>query len=128
MRNKGKSIYARVIIRFYGREKITKETVKIIIKSACRCNNQTKFTKCITKGKLVHFRSTIETNRGRTRRIQFVIHTFVKNAFCFNLHKNFAVKLHVSISDLHWAFRIHQAFWSIIFNVSDTNYRHLLLS
>ena len=33
LRNKRKSIFARVIIRYYGSKKITKETGKIIVES-----------------------------------------------------------------------------------------------
>ena len=103
LRNKRKSILARVIIRYYKWKKITKETSRIIIKSTYRGNNQTKFRKCITRGKLVHFRSTIDTSGSRTRRIQFIIFIFVKKIFCL---KNVVVKLHVSMLGLCWAFRI----------------------
>ena len=87
LRNKRKSIFARVIIRYYGSKKITKETGKIIVESTYKRNNRTKFRKRITRGKLVHFRSIIDTSRSKTRRIQFIIFTFVKKGFYFNLSK-----------------------------------------
>ena len=87
LRSKRKSIFARVIITNSRWKKITKETEKIIIKSTYRWNNQTKFRKWITRGELVHFRSTIDTSRSITRRIQFIILNFIKNVLCFNLRK-----------------------------------------
>ena len=87
LRNKRKSIIAREIIRYYRWKKMTKETSKIIIKILYRWNNWTKFRKCITREKLVHFRSTTDTSRSRTRRIQFITFIFVKKFFCFNLRK-----------------------------------------
>ena len=86
LRNKRKSIFAIVIFRYYGWKKIIKATGKIIIKCTYCWNNRTKFRKCITTGKLVHFRSTIDTSKSRTK-IQFIIYIFVKKRFCFNLHK-----------------------------------------
>ena len=56
LRNKRKSIFARVIIRYYGWKKITNETGKNIIKSTYRWKNRAKFRKCGTKGKSAHFR------------------------------------------------------------------------
>ena len=35
----------------------------------------------------MHFTSTIDTSRSRTRRIQFIILNFIKKFFCFNLQK-----------------------------------------
>ena len=87
LRNKRKTIFAGVIIRYYKWKKITKETSQIIIKSTYRWNNWTKFRKCITRGKHVHFRSTIDTSRSRTRKIQFIIFIFVKKFFCFSLRR-----------------------------------------
>ena len=80
-----KSIFATVIIRYYRWKKITKETSKVITKSTYRGNNQMEFRKCITRGILVHFRSTIDTSRSKTRRIQFIIFIFIKKAFLFQL-------------------------------------------
>ena len=85
LRNKRKSNFARVIIRYYRWKKTTKKTGKNIIKSTYRWNNQMKFTKCIPRGKIVHFRSTIDTTRSRTRRIQFIIFNFIKKIFLFQL-------------------------------------------
>ena len=62
MRNKRKSIFARVIIRHSGWKKIAKKTGKIIVKKAYRWINWRKFRKSITTGKFVHFRSTIDTS------------------------------------------------------------------
>ena len=50
---------------------------KIMIKSAYRLNNCTKFRKWITRGKFLHFRSTIDTSSSRTR-IEFITFIFVK--------------------------------------------------
>ena len=85
LRNKRKSIFAIVIIRKERWEKITKETGKIMIKSTYRRNNPTRFRKLITRGELVHFRSSIDTSRSRTRRIQFIIFNFIKKIFLFQL-------------------------------------------
>ena len=85
LRNKRKSILARVIIRKERWEKITKETGKIMIKSTYRRNNPTRFRKLINRGELVHFRRTIDTSRSRTRRIQFIIFNFIKKVFLFQL-------------------------------------------
>ena len=82
LRNKRKSIFSRVIIRW---EKITTETGKIIIESTYRWNNRTKFRKWITKGEFVHFRSTIDTRRNRIRRIEFIIFNLIKKDFLFRL-------------------------------------------
>ena len=87
LRNKRKSIFERVIIRYHEWKKITKETDKIMIKNTYRWNNRMKFSKFITRGKFVLFRSTIDTNRSRIRRIQFVIFIFVKKVFCCNFSK-----------------------------------------
>ena len=81
LRKKRKSIFARVIIKNLKWKKITKETGKIITRSTYRWNNWTKFRKWITGGEFVHFRSTIDTSRNRTRRIQFIIFNFVKNVY-----------------------------------------------
>ena len=86
LRNKRKSIFARVIIRYYGWKKITKETGKVIIKITYRWNNRTKFRKWITWGKFVQFMSTTDTSRSRTRRMEFIVFIFVKKV-CFNLRK-----------------------------------------
>ena len=77
MRNKRKSICAKVIIRNEKWKKITKETNKIITKITYRWNNQMTFRKWITRGEFVHFRSTIDTGRSRTRRIQLIIFNYV---------------------------------------------------
>ena len=107
LRKKRKSIFLRVIIRYYRWKKITKEMNKIIIKSTYRGNNRTKFKKCITRGKLVHFRSTIDASGSRTRRMQFIIIIFVKKVFFVSTYvKNLVVKLHVPRLGLRWAFRI----------------------
>ena len=98
LRNKRKSIFARVIIRNKRLKKITKETVKIIIKSTYRWNNRTKFRKWITKGEFVHFMSTIDASRRRTRRIQFIIFNFVKKSFCFKGGEPEGYSLSYSIS------------------------------
>ena len=60
---------------------------KIIIISTYRWKNRTKFRKLITRGEFVRFRSTIDTSRSRTRRIQFMIFNFFKKIFCFNFRK-----------------------------------------
>ena len=97
LRNKRESIFVRVIIRNQRCKKITKETGKIVIKSTYRLNNRTKFRKWITRAEFVRFRSTIDTSRGRTRRIQFIIFNFIKKAFLFQLtEKNVVLKLRVS--------------------------------
>ena len=107
LRNKTKSVFARVIVRYYVWKKNTKETGKIMIKSTYRWNNWTRFRKCITRGKVVHFRSTINTSRSRTRRIQFIIFIFVKKSFFVSAYvKNVVVKLHISRLGLRWVFRI----------------------
>ena len=95
LRNNWKSIFARVIIRYYGWKKITKEMGKIIIKNTYRWNNRTKFSKCITRGKHVHFRSTIDTSRrpeGYNLSYSFLLKIFFVTTYV----KNFVVKLHVS--------------------------------
>ena len=56
-----------------------------IIKSTCTWKNWTKFRKRITRRKFVHFKSTIDTSRSRTRRIQFIIFIFIKKVFLFQL-------------------------------------------
>ena len=106
LRNKRTSIFARVIIRYYRWKKITKETSKNIIKSPYRWNNRTKLRKCITRRKLVHFRSTMDTSRSRTRKIQFIIFIFVKKVFVSTYVKDVVVKLHVSRLGLRWSFWI----------------------
>ena len=83
LRNIRESIFARVIIRCYGWKRITKEMDKIIIKSTYRWNNSAKFRICITRGKHVQFRSTIDKSRSRTRRIQFIIFIFVEKKMNF---------------------------------------------
>ena len=104
LRNKRKSIFARIIIRYYGWKKITKEMGKIIIKSTYRWSNVTKFRKCVSRGKLVHFRSTKDMSKSRTRRIQFIIYIFVtKGFFNFNLRKKRSDFLRYG---LHWVFGI----------------------
>ena len=60
---------------------------QVIIKSICRRNNRTKFRKWMTRGEFVHFRSTIDTSRGRTRRIQLIIFNFIEKVFLFQLSK-----------------------------------------
>ena len=84
---KRKNIFARVIIRYYGWKKIAEEMGKIIIKNAYRSNNQTKFRKWITRRKFVPFRSTIDTSKSRTRRIEFIIFILHWNIFCLNFRK-----------------------------------------
>ena len=66
---------------------MTNETAKIIIRSTYRWNNRTKFRKWITRGEFVHFRSTIDTGRSKTRRIQFIILNFIRKVSCFNVRK-----------------------------------------
>ena len=85
LRNKRKRIFARAIIRKWRWKKITKETGKNIIKSTCRWNNRTKFREWITRGEFVHFRSTIDPSRNRSRSIQFLIFNFIKKVFLFQL-------------------------------------------
>ena len=85
LRNKRKSIFARVIIRNLRWKKITKETSKIIIKSTYRWNNGMKFRKWITRWEFVHFSSTIDKSMSRSRRIQFIILNFIKKVFFFQL-------------------------------------------
>ena len=58
---------------------------KIIIKSTYRSNNRSKW---ITRKESVHFRSTIDTRRSKTRRIKFIALIFIKKdflnaAYCF---------------------------------------------
>ena len=107
LRNKRKSIFARVIIKYYRWKKITKETRMILIKSTYRENNRRKFRKCITRGKLVHFKSIIDMSRSRSRRIQSIIFIFIKKVFLVSTYvKRVVVKLHVSRLGLRWAFRI----------------------
>ena len=100
LRNKRPTIFARVIIRYWGWNKIAKKTRKIIIKSAYRWNNRRKFRKWITRWKFVHFWSTIDTSRSRTRRIQLSYSVSLKKFFCFNLNKKRCSETWV------WAFRI----------------------
>ena len=106
LRNKRRSIFARVIIRYYRWKKITKQMSKIIIKSTYRGNNRTKFRKCIARGKLVHFRSTIDTSRRRTKGYNLSYLFLLKKFFFSTYIKNLVVKLHVSRSDVCSAFRI----------------------
>ena len=107
LRNKRKSIFARVIIKYYRWKKITKETRMILIKSTYRENNWRKFRKCITRGKLVHFSSIIDMSRSRSRRIQSIIFIFIKKVFLVLTYvKRVVVKLHISRLGLGWAFRI----------------------
>ena len=73
LRNKRKSIFQRVIIRYYRWKKITKETSKIVIKSTYEENIRAKFRKCITRGKLLPFTITIDTSRSNTKMIRFII-------------------------------------------------------
>ena len=54
-------------------------------KTTYRWNSCAKFRKGITRVKLLHFRSTIDASRSRTRRIQFIISIFVNNVFLFQL-------------------------------------------
>ena len=42
-----------------------------------------KFKKSITRGKLLPFKSAIDTSRSRTRSIQFIIYIFIKKVFLF---------------------------------------------
>ena len=58
-----------------------------------------KFRKCITRGKLVPFWSTIDKSRSRIRRTQVIIFIFVKKFFVSTYVKNVVVKLHVSRSN-----------------------------
>ena len=107
LRNKRKSIFARVIIWNSRWNKITKETGKVIIKSTCQGNNWTKFRKWITRAEFMHFRSTIDTSRSRTRRVQYILLNFIKIFFFVSTYlKNIVVNLCVSRLGLHWAFRI----------------------
>ena len=107
LRNERKSIFERVFVRCYGWKEITRETGKIIIKSTYRRNNRTKFTNILLGGKLVRFKSTIDTSRSRTRRKQCIIYIFVKKVFLVSTYvKNIVVRFHVLRLDLHWAFRI----------------------
>ena len=85
LRNKGKIIFARVIIRNYMSKKITRKTAKIISKNTYGWNNRTKFRKWITRSEFVHFKSTINTSRRRTRRIEFIIFSFIKKFVLFQL-------------------------------------------
>ena len=57
LRNKIKSIFATVIIRYQEKKKMTKEAGELIVKSTYKLKNSTMF---------VHFRSTIDKNRSRT--------------------------------------------------------------
>ena len=77
LKNKRESILVTVIIRNQRWKKITKEAGKIIIKSTYRWNNRKKFRKWITGREVVHFRSTIDTSRSRTRKVQFIIFNFI---------------------------------------------------
>ena len=102
LRDKRKSIFARVIIRSWRWKKIKKETGKVIIKSTYRWNNRTKFRKWITRGEFVHFRSTIDSSRSRIRRMQFIIFNFIKKVFFVSTYvKSVAVKLRVWRLGLH---------------------------
>ena len=65
------------IRRYYVWKKITKRTGKIILTSTYRWKNRTKFRKCVPREKLVHRRSTTDTSRSRTRRIQFIIFIYL---------------------------------------------------
>ena len=109
LRNKRKSIFARVIIRFYRWKKITKETGKIIIKSIYRWNNRTKFRKCGTRGKLVLFGSAIYTSiraGAEPEGCNLSYTFFVNKVFLFQLNViNIVVKLCVSKLGRHWVFR-----------------------
>ena len=109
--NLRKSIFAGVIIRNVTWEKITKG--KIIIKSTYRQNNRTKFRKLITKGEFVHFRSTVDMSRNRTRRIQFIIFNFIFFFFCINLRKKLcceASSFEVSSSFSFWNLEVLKLF------------------
>ena len=100
LRNKKKSIFAIVIVRYLEWKKIKKKTGKIK-------NHWTKFRKWITREKFVHFRSTIDTSRSRTRKIQFMIFIFVKKVFLVSIYiKDVVGKVHLSRLGLHWAFQI----------------------
>ena len=88
-----------------GWKKIAEETGKIMIKSAYRWNNYTKFRKWITKEEFVYFRSTIDTSRSKTRRIQCFIYIFVKMFLVSTFAKKVIAKFHVSRLGLHWASR-----------------------
>ena len=47
-----------------------------------------EFRKLITRGKLVHFKSTIDARKSRTGMIQFITLIFVKKVFFSKLRKN----------------------------------------
>ena len=57
LRNKIKSIFATVIIRYQEKKKMAKEAGELIVKSTYKLKNSTMF---------VHFRSTIDKDRSRT--------------------------------------------------------------
>ena len=98
LRNKRKRIFGRIIIRNSRWKKITKETGKIIIKSTYRSNNWTKFREWITKREFVHFRSSINTNRNRARRIQFNTFNFIKKGIIRTKHCSEASRFKVESS------------------------------
>ena len=55
----------------------------------------------------MHFRSTIDTSRSRTRGIQFIIFNFIEKVFCFNTYKkrcNEASRFKVGSSNFVWSF------------------------
>ena len=106
LRNRRKSIFAKVIISYYRWKKITKKKDKIIIKSAYGWSNWVKFRKCITGGKLVHAgvnRYGQEQNQEDTI---CHIHFHLKSFFVSTYVKSIVMKLHVSRLGLHWAFWI----------------------
>ena len=97
--------------------KISKRTSYIV------GNNWTKFRKWITRGKFVHFRSTIDTSRSRTG--YNLSYSFsLKKFLCFNLRKkrcseasHFKVRSSLSFSNLEvseiisWI-ALWKSFWS----------------
>ena len=104
LRNRRKSIFARVIKRNQRLKKITKEKGKIITKSTYRWNNRTKFRIWITRGKSVHFRSTMDTSRSRTNGIQFINSFSLKKVFIVSTYVvklRVVVKLYVLRLDLY---------------------------
>ena len=98
LRNKRKSIFARVIIRNKRCKKITKETGKITIKSTYRWNNR--------KWSLGN--ESLEKNLCILG-VPYILALAEPegcNLSYWILLKTFLVKLRVSRLGLHWAFRI----------------------